>query len=468
MTNAFRTPPHNVEAEKALLGAILVNAGAYGKVSDFLRPEHFSISEHGRIFEVMGFQVEGGKPTDAVALNRFFENEELLVEIGGTDYLVDLASSVITVGNAKHYGEIVHDLAKKRDLIEAAQELEEAAYKDTDKTYTDLIEGTEKTLYGLTEGLSGGGVREIKDITDNALERAQMAQAAGGILGISTGLPDLDYTIGGLAKSDLIVLGARPGMGKTALGLVVAANVAKAGVPVGFFSLEMSGEQLNYRLLADAASVDQTLISRGRYNEEQWQIVNDAAQGIRALSLHIDDTPGLSITQIRSRARRMKRRHGVGLIVVDHMQLIRAKAENRTQEITKISGDLKVLAKELDIPVVALCQLSRQVEQREDKRPNLSDLRESGSIEQDADIVLFLFREAYYLERAEPKKKPNENHQKFTDRLIDWQADLAECRNLAELIVAKNRHGPTNKIGLYFAPEFSRFGSAAKGMEVAA
>lgn len=459
MFDTARIPPHNYEAEQALLGAILLNNRAMERV-EFLRPEHFADPTHGRIFAACGKLIERGAIANPVSLKSFFEQDGQLAEIGGTVYLAQLANAVVSIINAEDYGRLVHDLHLRRELIATAEELSAAAYAvDLDHDTAGLIEDTERRLYDLAEhGTSRQSMRTFDRVVDAAWDRAELARATGrGILGLSTGFADLDRIIGGLAPSDLLILGARPAMGKTALGMAIAHHLAREGISVGVFSLEMSAEQLAYRLMASEAGVSQHSISRGRADEQDWDLVHESASRVRSLPLHIDDTAGTSINRILARARHMKRRHGVGLLIVDHLHLIRAKAENRTQELTHISGTLKQIAKELEVPVLALCQLSRSVENREDKRPTMADLRESGSIEQDADVVMFLYRRAYYIEREEPQKKPNESRDSHVGKLAEWNDLLASVRNDAEVIVAKNRHGPTDKVTLFFEPEFSRF-----------
>lgn len=462
--NAFRQPPHNVEAEKATLGAILANPRAFDAVAEFLRPEHFALAQNGQVFEACARLRDRGQVADPVTLKGYFEADNKLAEIGGPAYLAELAGSAVGVINAGAYGRLVVDLARKRDLIGVGQNLVDRAFDaDVDVTSDGLIEETEAALFELAAGAVTAREVDLSSIADDALRAAEKArESPDGLLGLSTGLADLDRVLGGLVASDLDILAGRPGMGKTALGLSIARHVAGAGTPTGFFSLEMSSRQLFYRLIAAQAGIEQSTIARGRADDAEWFQAREAATAIRRLPLHIDDTPGLAVDQLRSRARRMKRRHGVGLIVVDHLGLLRAKAENRTQEITRISGGLKALAKELDVPVLALCQLSRGVEGREDKRPTLADLRDSGSIEQDADSVTFLYRPAYYLERQRPVPKASETESAYRTRLTDWEADLERIRHDASLIVAKNRHGPLAEIALHCEIATGRFGCRAR------
>jgi replicative DNA helicase len=463
--DAFRQLPHNVEAEKALFGAIFINNRAFEAVSEYLRPEHFALPQNGQIFRACAKLREQGKLADPVTLRAFFEGDDSLSEIGGPAYLMELAGSAVGVINAGEYGRVIFDLFRRRELIEIGKSLTERAYSgDVEATAETLIEDTERELYELGEGRSDGKTaRSLDRITDSALSAAEKArESVDGILGLPTGLPDIDHILGGLAPADLVVVGARPGMGKTAIALNIARHVATKGTPVGIFSLEMSDHELLYRLAADHAEVEQYRVARGRTTDAEWSKVKSAGADLRPIPIHIDDTAGLSIEQIRSRARRMKRRHGCGLFIIDHMGLVRAKAENRTQEVTRISGGLKALAKDLNVPVLALCQLNRSVETREDKRPMLADLRESGSIEQDADAVCFLYRPAYYLERVRPQAKPNETKAAFNNRLVGWEADLDRIRRDAELIVAKNRHGRITTVCLFFDAEYGRFGCRAE------
>lgn len=454
-----RVPPHNFEAEQALLGAILLNNRAFEKVVEYLRPEHFADPTHGRIFAACGKLIDKGHVANPVSLKSYFEQDGGLAEIGGTAYLAQLANAVVSIINAGDYGRLIYDLHLRRELIATAEELADASYSlDIDHPASELLEETERRLYDLAERGGGQAVRSFDKVADAAWARAELARSQGrGILGLSTGFTDLDRIIGGLSPSDLVILGARPAMGKTALCLAIAHHLAKDGIPVGIFSLEMSAEQLAYRIMSSDASVSQHAISRGRATDEDWEMAREAVARVRTLPLHIDDTAGATITRILARARQMKRRHGIRLMILDHLHLVRTKAENRTQELTQISGTLKQIAKELEVPVLALCQLSRSVESREDKRPTMSDLRESGSIEQDADVVMFLYRRAYYLEREEPQKKPTESKETYAGKLADWHDLLASVKNEAEVIVAKNRHGPTDKVTLFFEPEFSRF-----------
>ncbi len=478
---AFRTPPHNVEAEKALLGAVLVNNRAYEKISEYLRPEHFILGEHGRIFDACGKLIERGQIADPVTLKNFFEGAEGLADIGGPAYLMDLAKAATTVINAGEYGHLVYDLHLKRQLIAIGEDMVNEAFgAEVAETANEQIEVAEQRLYDLAAtGEVEGGFQPFQTSLTNAIQAAEAAHKRQGQLsGVTTGLRDLDARLGGLHKSDLLILAGRPSMGKTALATNIAFNAAKAyreeraedgtvkvvdGAVVGIFSLEMSAEQLANRILAEQARISSDRIRKGELSNEEFSRLVTASQEINRLPIYIDDTPALTVSALRTRARRLKRQHGLGLIVIDYVQLMSpnpgAKDRGRVQEVSEITRGLKTLGKELDVPVLALSQLSRAVEQREDKRPQLSDLRESGSIEQDSDVVAFIFREQYYLERAEPQHRPEENMDKYTERFERWRQRCEEAHNKADVIIAKQRHGPVGMVKLFFEGEFTRFGN---------
>ncbi len=469
---AYKSLPHNIEAEQALLGAILVNNAASENVSGFLEPRHFFEPLHGRIFEACVKLVDRGQIATPVTLKPFFEGDEAMRDMGGARYLAKLAGSAVTIFNAENYGRIVHDLSMRRDLISIGEEMSHDAYESTvDDTAEGQIEKAEQRLFDLAEkGQPDAGFREFNRSIASAVDLIQAAyRRSGKLSGVTTGLRALDEMLGGLHVSDLVVLAGRPSMGKTALATNIAFNAAKAhvaalrdqgetghddGAMVGFFSLEMSAEQLVTRMLAEVAGIPSDKLRRGMVNKDQFRRLVRASQEIEDLPFYIDDTPALSITAIRSRARRLKRRHGLSLIVVDYLQLVRpsgsTSADNRVQEVTEITQGLKALAKELDLPVLALSQLSRAVEQREDKRPLLADLRESGSIEQDADVVMFIYREEYYHDRKQPPPD-TEAHEK-------WQTKGEQIFGRAEVIIGKQRHGPTGTVRLHFSKETTRFG----------
>jgi replicative DNA helicase len=475
---SFRSPPHNFEAEKALLGAIFANNNAYDRVSDFLRADHFADPIHGKIFGSVAKLIERGQIADPITLRNFFEQDGSLADVGGVEYLADLAASMVNVINAAEYGRSIYDLHLKRQLIELGETVVNQAYSpDLDSTAMRQIERAEQTLYDLaTTGELEGGFKDFRSSIITAIEMAEAAHKRDGrIAGVATGLRDIDLQLGGLHPSDLIILAGRPSMGKTALATNIAFNAAydykveiddtgnktvQDGAVVGFFSLEMSSEQLAARILSEQTEIASDKMRRGTLSNEEFDKLVVASQQLHKLPIFIDDTPAMSVSMLRTRARRLKREHGLGLIIVDYLQLMESsnRTDNRVQEIAEITRGLKTLAKELNVPVVALSQLSRAVEQREDKRPQLSDLRESGTIEQDADVVTFIFRESYYLERGEPAQRPDESPDKFAERFDRWETRLNEVRHQSEFIVAKQRHGPTGTVKLYFDGMFTRFG----------
>jgi replicative DNA helicase len=473
---AFRTPPHNIEAEQALLGAILINNEALDRVSSFLEVEHFYDPLHGRIYETIAQLVLAGKQATPITVKTFFEaaapiNEHLTVP----QYLGRLAVNATTIINAFDYGRTIYDLAVRRRLIGIGEEMVNLAYDSpVDSAPEDQIGAAENALYGLAEqGKYGDGFLSFGTALTHAIEMANNAyQRAGGLSGLSTGLSDLDAKLGGLQSSDLIILAGRPSMGKTALATNIAYNIAKSyraeqqpdgtikaidGAVVGFFSLEMSAEQLAARILSEQAEIASERIRRGMIDEDEFRRLVETSRVMSEVPLYIDQTGGISIAQLAARARKLKRQKGLGCLVVDYLQLLtgsKRTGEGRVQEVTEITTGLKALAKELAVPIIALSQLSRQVEQREDKRPQLSDLRESGSIEQDADVVMFVFREEYYVERS----KPDEGTKEF----IEWQQKMIQVAGRAEVIIGKQRHGPVGTVGLSFENQFTRFGNLAK------
>ena len=472
----YRTAPQNVEAEAALLGAILVNNEAFYRVSDFLEPAHFYDPLHGRIFDVMGQLIRANKIATPITLKTFL-GDDSIGDITLPQYLARLAAEATTVINAADYGRIIYDLAVRRSLIGIGEEMVNLAYDSpVDASPRDQIELAERRLFELAEkGRYDGGFIGFNDALRNAVDLAGKAyQRDGGLSGLATGLDDLDRMLGGLQPSDLVVLAGRPGMGKTALATNFAYNIAKKyrfevrpdgthetvdGGIVGFFSLEMSAEQLATRIISEQAEISSSKIRRGQIDEDEFARLVDAAREMERIPLYIDQTGGLSVAQLAARARRLKRQKGLDLLVIDYLQLLsgstRRASENRVQEITEITTSLKALAKELNVPILALSQLSRQVEARDDKRPQLSDLRESGSIEQDADVVLFVFRDEYYFDK---KKMPQEG----TPEFFEWQAEAERVHGKAEVIIAKQRHGPTGTVELQFESQFTRFGNLAR------
>jgi replicative DNA helicase len=471
----FRQAPHNIEAEQALLGAILINNESFDRVSGFLQPNHFFEPLHGRLFEVMSKLIQAGKHASPITLKTFFDTEPPIGQLTVAQYLGRLAAAATTIINAQAYGRTIYDLAVRRELIVIGEDMVNLAYDSpVDAPPETQIEAVESRLFGLADkGKYGSGFMSFGDATTDAIEMAARAyERDGGLSGLSTGLIDLDRMMGGLQSSDLIVLAGRPSMGKTALATNIAFNIAKAfrtapqdgaeqavdGAVVGFFSLEMSSEQLATRILAEQAQIPSEKIRRGQITDSEFTRLQAAAMELQTLPLFIDHTGGISIAQLAARARRLKRQKGLGLIVVDYLQLLTGSAkrsqEGRVQEVSEITVGLKALAKELCVPILALSQLSRQVENRDDKRPQLSDLRESGSIEQDADVVMFVFREEYYVSRKEPSLTKVEEHQK-------WQDEMDQVQGLAEVVIGKQRHGPTGAVRLQFQADITRFGDLA-------
>jgi replicative DNA helicase len=471
----LRTPPYNTDAEAALLGALLISNAAHGRVSEFLEAEHFGNAVHGRIYGAIGRLVERGQIANPVTLKNLFDQDGALADIGGAQYLVRLAESAVTIINTEDYGRHIHDLYLRRQLINLGEDVVNDAFRqDLDDQAPQQIERAEQKLFDLaTTGRTETGFQPFRDALKKAIDQAQAAyKREGRIVGVGTGFRDLDDKLGGLHPSDLVILAGRPSMGKTALATNIAFNAAKAykapdgrrtaedGAVVGFFSLEMSAEQLAARLLAEESGVSSDRIRRGNVNQASFDRFVQASQHLATLKLFIDDTPALSISGLRTRARRLMRQQGLGLVIVDYLQLLRPSVqvrtlENRVQEISDVTRGLKTLAKELNVPVLALSQLSRAVELREDKRPMLADLRESGSIEQDADIVMFIFREEYYM--REPIRQTDETETKFNDKYEDWTKRLEKVHGLSEIIIAKQRHGPTGTVKLHFDAETTRF-----------
>jgi replicative DNA helicase len=465
----YRQAPFDVEAEQALLGAILVNNDAFERVSSFLEPQHFYEPLHQRIFEACARLIRKNQLASPVTLRPHFQLDTAMKEIGGPDYLAELAKFTPTVINAQDFGRMIFDLAMRRELIKTGEEIVATAYDPPiDMSPNDQVEEAERQLYQIAEkGRFGGGFKAFRQAITAAIEMAERAyQAPSHVSGVSSGFADIDSLLGGLQKSDLIILAARPGMGKTALATNMAFHAArefsrsegKAGARVAFFSLEMAAEQLATRVLAEQAEISSSKIRRGRIEERDFQALIRVGTELERIPLFIDDTGGLSIAQVAARSRRLKRSGDLGLIVIDYLQLLQGtlnkRNENRVQEITEITKGLKNLAKELNVPVLALSQLSRGVDNRDDKRPVLADLRESGSIEQDADVVMFIFREAYYLETKAPAEDDPE--------WVKWKEKMDRIYDLADVLVEKHRHGPTAKITLRFEKQFTRFYNLAK------
>lgn len=465
----YRAAPSNIDAEQALLGAILVNNDAYYRVSDFLEATHFIEDLHRRIYEVATSLIKAGKVATPITMKTFLGDQDL----GGitvSQYLARLAAEATTVINAEDYGRTIYDLAVRRNLINIGEDMVNVAYDAPVETSPrDQIEEAERRLYELAEtGRYDGGFQRFSDALTAAIDMAAAAyKREGQLSGISTGLVDLDRSLGGLQPSDLVILAGRPAMGKTSLVTNIAFNIAKAyraekqqdgsmktvnGGIVGFFSLEMSAEQLATRIIAEQSGVPSYKIRRGDMREDDFYKITEAAREMQSIPFYIDQTGGISIAQLAARARRLKRQRGLDVLIVDYLQLLSGsakKGENRVQELTEITTGLKALAKELSVPLVALSQLSRQVEARDDKRPQLADLRESGSIEQDADVVMFVYREEYYLKNKEPKPG--------TEEYFKWQAEMDQVHGKAEVIIGKQRHGPTGTVQLAFQADITRF-----------
>ncbi|WP_210483168.1 replicative DNA helicase [Microvirga antarctica] len=470
----YRASPSNIDAEQALLGAILVNNDAYYRVSDFLEAGHFFEDLHRRIYEVGTSLIKAGKVATPITMKTFLGDQDL----GGvtvSQYLARLAAEATTVINAEDYGRTVYDLAIRRNLIGIGEDLVNVAYDAPVETSPrDQIEEAERRLYELAEtGRYDGGFQRFSEALTHAIDMAAAAyKREGKLSGVSTGLVDMDRTLGGLQASDLVILAGRPAMGKTSLVTNIAFNIAKVyeaekqpdgtmktinGGIVGFFSLEMSAEQLATRIIAEQSGVPSYKIRRGDMREDDFYKITEAAREMQSIPFYIDQTGGISIAQLAARARRLKRQRGLDVLIVDYLQLLSGsakKGENRVQELTEITTGLKALAKELAVPVIALSQLSRQVESRDDKRPQLSDLRESGSIEQDADVVMFVYREEYYLKNKEPKPG--------TEEYFKWQAEMDQVHGKAEVIIGKQRHGPTGTIQLAFQADITRFTNLAE------
>lgn len=457
-----KIPPHNLDAEQALLGAILLANEAIDRV-DFLEAKHFFEPGHQRIFEACRAMIASGRVATVPTLRSYMPNDFEIERVKAHDYLNRLAAEGTTTANAREYGQVVYELAVKRALISLGEQLINDSFDAKVGLKSDeQIEQAESLLYKIAEtGRFDRGFVSFESAATQTLDMAARAyQRAGHLSGLPTHLIDVDRVVGGLQKSDLIILAGRPGMGKTALGTTIAFNVAKRahepenGGVVGFFSLEMSAEQLATRVLSDHAMVPSSNIRRGMIEEHEFCRIKDRVVEFQKMPLYIDDAGGLSLPQLVARARRLKRQRGLDLIVIDYLQLMRGSSrkqnDNRVQEVTEITTGLKALAKELDVPVIALSQLSRAVEQRDDKRPQLSDLRESGSIEQDADVVMFLYREEYYLDMRQPKENSG-------DKYHEWLVQKEAAHNRADLIIAKHRHGPTATVTLHFEPEFTRF-----------
>ena len=473
-----RLPPSNMQAEQALLGALLANNKAYERVSEFLSPEHFADPIHGRIYQAISRRIEAQQLADAVTLKGEFEHSGTLEEVGGVAYLAQLLTAMVGIINAGEYGRAIHDAWLRRQLIDVGETVVNNAFGAEPELDGKLqIEAAEQALFQLaTDGGSDGGFVSFERALTEAIQGAERAfRRSGHVSGLTTGLRDLDAKTGGLHPSDLVILAGRPGIGKSALATKIAYGAAQALLlearredpnalakkSVAIFSLEMSAEQLATRLLSEEARISGDRIRRGDIGQKDFDKFVAVSREIAALPIQIDDTPAITLSALRTRCRRLKRTKGLALVVIDYLQLMRPAAgtrpENRVLEISQLTQGLKAIAKEMAVPVLALSQLSRAVESREDKRPQLSDLRESGTIEQDADQVMFIYRDEYYLAQRAPKQMAFDSEEKFQNSLEKWQRDMEAVHNKAELIIGKQRHGPTGKIDLFFEAEFTRF-----------
>lgn len=457
-----KTLPHNTEAEQSLLGAIMMDNDYIEEISDFLLPIHFSVPINGKIYEAIVLLTTKGNVADPITLKAYFEQNDDLKNIGGAEYLIKLVESVVSVSAVLDYAKIIHDLYLRRKLISIGEGIStNATTFDIHKDAIQQIESAEEKLFGLSHNDRSSGFINFSQaisITVQSIETAYKSESS--IHGITSGFIDLDKWLGGFNRSDLVIIAGRPSMGKTALATNIAFNSALAnfqktdgGGKVAFFSLEMSSEQLVTRILSQESAIPSEKIRKGEINSTDFSKFVESSNKLRDLQLFIDDTPALTVSSIRTRARRLKRQYGLDMIIIDYLQLLQGsiekKNENRVQEISEVTRSLKAIAKELNVPVIALSQLSRAVESRDDKRPQLADLRESGSIEQDADVVMFVYREEYYESRKEPPPG--------SDKYLEWQDRMAKVYNMAEIIVAKQRHGPIGTVRLFFDGKYTKF-----------
>ena len=460
--NLLTIQPSNIEAEQALLGSVMVNNDIIDEISTIVNASIFYDPAHIKIYEVIETLNNKGMVANPITLKNYFEKDNMLEEVGGTEYLVKLTRFSGSAKQAIDYAKIIHEMYLRRELVLISKKISDDSLNLIEKGQDaeNIIENTEKSLFDLAErGSFSQSFQKFSQALDQTIEMATMAmQSDQGIVGVPTGLSDLDEKLGGLHKSDLIILAGRPSMGKTALATNIAYNASQNILKkqekssVAFFSLEMSSEQLSTRILSEQARIKSDDIRRGKVTEEEINRYIETSRNIYNLPLYIDETPAITIAALSNRARRIKRLFGLSLVVVDYIQLMRSgsnKNENRVQEVSEITQGLKALAKELSVPVLALSQLSRAVEQRDDKQPQLADLRESGSIEQDADVVMFVYREAYYLERKQPKLGSIEH--------AEWQSKMNDVNGLADIILGKQRHGPTGNIKVEFEGIYTKF-----------
>jgi len=461
--------PSNLEAEQALLGSILVNNDIIDEVSTIISPNIFYDPAHVKIYEVIESLNNKGMIANPITLKNFFEKDNMLIEVGGTEYLVKLTRFSGSAKQSIDYAKVIHEMYLRRELVLISDKLSSDTLNASsqEQNAENIIETTEKSLFDLAErGSFSQSFLKFNEALDQTIEMATLAMKSDqGIVGVPTGLTDLDEKLGGLHKSDLVILAGRPGMGKTALATNIAYHAAQNLLSreekssIAFFSLEMSSEQLSTRILSEQARIKSDDIRRGKVTESEINRYIETSRNIYNLPLYIDETPAITISTLSNRARRIKRLFGLNLIVVDYIQLMRApnsnnRGDNRVQEVSEITQGLKALAKELKVPVLALSQLSRAVESRDDKKPQLSDLRESGSIEQDADVVMFVYREAYYLENKQPKLGSIEH--------AEWQSKMNDVNGLADIILGKQRHGPTGTVKVEFEGIYTKFKDLSK------
>ena len=459
--NSQKQMPCNIEAEQAVIGSILVSNDIYDEISLLLDSEKFFDPIHAKLYETIEKLISKGLLANPITLKNHFENNEGLKELGGQEYLIKITKFSTSTKQAVDYANIVQEMHRRRELIKISESVLSEAVNDRDISFSgeEMIQNAEKSLFDLAEkGHFNRSFLKFENALNQTIEMARNAyQNEEGIVGVPTGLTDLDTRLGGLHKQDLVIIAGRPSMGKTALATNIAFHAAKniqkkkLKSTIAFFSLEMSSEQLSTRILSEQSRIRSNDIRRGKVSEKEFDQFIETSRNIYDLPLYIDETPAISIAALSNRSRRIKRKYGLDMVVVDYIQLMSATnfKEGRVQEISEITQGLKALAKELSVPVLALSQLSRAVEQRDDKKPQLADLRESGSIEQDSDVVMFVYREAYYLERKEPRPATVEH--------AEWQAKMNEVSNLAELIIGKQRHGPTGNIMLEFEAMFTKF-----------
>lgn len=473
------SPPHNLDAEAAVIGALLFDNKVHMRIGDILHAQDFYHPVHAEIYGVADKMIVDGKVADGVTLREYFERHDQLTDIGGAVYLAELLESAAFGPEVVDYARLIKDLALRRELAQIGAEISHnATQAEPEDTGADQIEFAEKKLFALAErGATSGGFVDFGTAVGEAVDMAAKAfERDSEISGIATGLNDLDRRLGGFHDSDLIIIAARPSMGKTSLATNIAYHAARhcrreeqsdgsmktvEGAIVGFFSLEMSSEQLAARIMAEVSRIPSDRVRRGDIKKNEFEQIKDAAIELESIPLYIDETGGISISQLAARARRLQRTRGLDMLIIDYLQLITASGGNRSdgrvQEVTQITQALKALAKELSVPIIALAQLSRAVELRDDKRPQLSDLRESGSIEQDADVVMFIYREEYYKEREEPTHDPD--NPSAMEKWTAWRAAMDRCYGKAEIIVGKQRHGPIGKIEVAYNANITKFGN---------